>query len=316
MKGAFSRTGSSRKTAYACPPVRAGGTNNRLALGVSTRASTLAELHVTMPTPVSIAFAQGASAYKKYLDSPHGRLRLEIAWRQLSNFVEKAYGPHPRPFHVLDLGCGTGEVALRLAARGHVVTLLDSVAEMLDLAADTLRRMHQRPPIAPAFVHASIEDAPDLFEGKTFDLLLCHTVVEYFPQPESALIPVRSLLKPGGFLSLVTLNGSQEPFRLAIRDHKLDEARKALAGGGAKDSLFGLPRKSMVSDDVRAQLEASGIEVIAHEGIVVFSDYLPSSVLEDDSGFTTLLNLEVEAGTRSPFNELARYLHFWGRRAR
>ncbi|MFQ5962102.1 MAG: methyltransferase domain-containing protein [Candidatus Methylomirabilales bacterium] len=267
-----------------------------------------------MPTPVSIAFAKGASAYQEYLESPHGRLRLEIIWHQLSAFMAKAWGPNPEPVRVLDVGCGTGEVALRLAAQGHAVTLLDSVAAMLDLAKDKLRGMDTPPPIAPCFLHGSLEEASDLLEKRTFDLLLCHTVVEYLPNPESALIPFRSLLSRGGFLSLVTLNDWQEPIRLAVRDRKFDEARGVLAAERTTDSLFGIPRKGMVTDELCTQLEAIGIEVLVHEGILVFADYLPSMALEDPSHFRSLLRLEVEAGTRSPFKEVARYLHLWGRR--
>lgn len=185
---------------------------------------------------------------------------------------------------------------------------------MLDLAKATFETMSPPPAIAPTFLQGSLEEASHLSEQKTFDLVLCHMVLEYLPNPESALIPMRSLLKPGGFLSVVTLNASQEPIRLAVRDRKFDEARRVLVEGGAMDSLFGIPRKGMITDEVCEHLEAAGIDVLAHEGIFVFSDYLSAGVLEDASSSSALLHLEIEAGTRSPFKELARYLHFWGRR--
>jgi S-adenosylmethionine-dependent methyltransferase len=261
-----------------------------------------------------MAFAKGASAYKEYLESPHGRLRLEIIWHQLSDFMAKAWGPNPGRLQILDIGCGTGDVALRLANQGHAVTLLDSVGEILDLAKEKLRERDAPPAIAPRFLRGSLEEAPDLLQKRTFDLLLCHSVLEYLPSPAGTLIPVRSLLNARGFLSLVTLNGSQEPFRLIVRDHKFDEAGRALAGEGAIDSLFGIPRKGMVTEELRTQLEDLGIEVDVHEGIMVFSDYLPPGVLDDPSHFTSLHRLEVEAGSRSPFKEVARYLHLWARR--
>ncbi|MCI0369968.1 MAG: methyltransferase domain-containing protein [candidate division NC10 bacterium] len=268
-----------------------------------------------MSTPISIAFARGAAAYKAYLESPHGRLRLELIWHQLSGFMGKAWGADRRPLQVLDIGCGTGELSLRLAARGHAVVLLDPVEEMLRLAEETARALESPPVIPPRFVHGSLEVAPALFGKSTFDLVLCHTLLEYLPDPRSVLALLRTLLTPGGFLSLVALNRGQEPLRLAIRDGKFEEARRALAGDVPMDSLFGLPRNGMLKDQLQAQLEAAGINSVAHAGIFVFADYLPAGRLEDPASFAPLLRLELEAGGLSPLREIARYLHLWGRRA-
>jgi len=264
---------------------------------------------------MSTAFAKGAPAYQTYLESPHGRLRLEIIWHQLSSFMEKIGGADRSALQVLDIGCGTGEVALRLAALGHAVTLFDSAEEMLHLAKEKAQALESPPIIPPSFLQGSLEEVPDLFERNTFDLLLFHTLLEYLPNPESALVSLRTLLTPGGFLSLVTLNRWQAALRLAIRDGKFDQARRALVGEVPIDSLFGLPRKGMVKDELQTQLEAAGITVVAYEGIFVFSDYLTPEMLEDPSVFKTLLRLELEAGGLSPFREVARYLHLWGGRA-
>lgn len=268
-----------------------------------------------MPTPISMSFAERVSAYEAYLKSPHGRLRTEIVWQQLSRYMAAGWGPKPPPLEILDIGCGTGELALRLAARGHAVTLLDPAKEMLDLAQEKARALDLPQSTLPQFVVGSVEELPDLLKGTVFDLLLCHTVVEYLSTPESAVVPCRLVLKPGGFLSLVSLNRWQEPLRLAIRDRKIDEATRALAGESFTDTVFELPRKAMVADELHRHLESAGIEVIDHQGILVFSDYLPPTMVEDSPHLSTLLRLELETGARSPYREVARYIHLWGRRA-
>ncbi|MFQ5656067.1 MAG: methyltransferase domain-containing protein [Candidatus Methylomirabilales bacterium] len=262
-----------------------------------------------------MTFAKGASAYKTYLESPHGRLRLEIAWHQLSRFTTESWGAKPGPRQVLDIGCGTGEVALRLAAQGHAVTLFDPAEEMLYLAREKAAALDPPLALAPQFLRGSLEEAAELVEKKTFDLVLCHMLVEYLPDPSSSLVLLRPLLRPDGFLSLITINRWQEPLRLGIRDRKFHEAMRALVAEAPMDSLFGLPRSGMVRDELQAQLQATGIDILAHQGIFVFSDYVPPGTLEDPSNFTALLRLETEAGTLSPFKEVARYLHLWGRRA-
>ncbi len=268
-----------------------------------------------MSTPTSMTGAERASAYEAYLKSPHGRLRVEIIWQQLLRFMARAWGPKTTPLQVLDIGSGTGELTLRLAARGHAVTLLDPMKEMLERAEHKAQALETPPKISPRFIAGSVEEASGLLGGKTFDLLLCHTVVEYLPNPESALVLLPSLLHSGGFLSLVSLNRWQEPLRLAIRDRKVDEAQRALAGKAFRDTVFELPRQAMVADELYRRLGSAGIDVVTHEGILVFSDYLPASMLEDPSHIETLLRLELESGARSPYKDVARYLHLWGRRA-
>jgi len=267
-----------------------------------------------MLTPSVMTFGKGASAYKTYLKSPHGRLRLDILWHQLAIFMAKAWGAELPRLRVLDIGCGTGEVALRLAASGHAVTLLDPVEEMLHLARENAQALTPAPAFPPRLIAGTLEEAAALLPHETFDLVLCHTLLEYLPAPFSALPPLSALLSPGGCLSLVALNRWQEPLRLAIRDGKLDEARKALASPGTADSLFGLPRAAMTFEALRSELEAAGIQAVGRAGIFVAADYLEPRDLEEPSHFNALLRLEVEAGARSPFTDIARHLHLWGRR--
>jgi S-adenosylmethionine-dependent methyltransferase len=267
-----------------------------------------------MFAPFVMTFGKGTSAYKAYLEGPHGRLRLEILWHQLESFMVQAWGAEPRRLDVLDVGCGTGAVPLRLAASGHAVTLLDPAEEMLGLARERARTLAPHPVNPPRFIAGTLEEAAALLPNKTFDLVLCHALLEYLPAPLGALRLLSALLRPGGCLSLVVLNQWQEPLRLAIRDGKLDEARKALASPGTADSLFGLPRQAMTFEALRSALEAAGIQVVGRAGLFVAADYLEPRDLEEPSYFDALLRLEVEAGMQSPFMDIARYLHLWGRR--
>ena len=58
-------------------------------------------------------------------------------WRALA---EEAGGPG-----VLDLGCGTGRVAIDLAARGHDVTALDADPELVEQHGVAIERGHREP---------------------------------------------------------------------------------------------------------------------------------------------------------------------------
>src|SRR5947209_10606255 len=80
-------------------------------------------------------FRTGTAKYAGYLDTPEGRLRLDLAFANLQEFLPQA----TRSLHALDLGCGTGAMAVRLARLGLHVTMLDASVPMLDFAKHAAR---------------------------------------------------------------------------------------------------------------------------------------------------------------------------------
>jgi SAM-dependent methyltransferase len=97
---------------------------------------------------------------------------------------------------LLDLGCGTGGHALRLAQRGHLVVGVDRSPEMLAEARAKARREHDA---AVEFKHADIRNV-DL--GQRFDaVVMMFTVLGYQLDDVdlmAALATVRRHLEPGG----------------------------------------------------------------------------------------------------------------------
>jgi 2-polyprenyl-3-methyl-5-hydroxy-6-metoxy-1,4-benzoquinol methylase len=100
----------------------------------------------------------------------------------------------------LDVGCGVGRWSLELAARGHEVTGVDlspymiERAQMTAAAADAARC---------SFV---LGDAITLQLGRTFDLIVCVTVLQHILDPaqaRAALLRLGSHLAPGGTLVLL-----------------------------------------------------------------------------------------------------------------
>jgi SAM-dependent methyltransferase len=113
---------------------------------------------------------------------------LEL-WRTLA---AEARGP------VLDLGCGTGRVALDLAARGHDVTGVDADPELVRALTARARRGGLRVP-----AHAL--DVRSLRLERAFALAIAPMqVVQLLGGPEgrvAMLRSVRSHLDPGGMLA-------------------------------------------------------------------------------------------------------------------
>src|SRR5271165_2872387 len=80
-------------------------------------------------------FQDGAQDYAAYLETPEGRLRADLTFANLQEFLPASAGVNS--LRALDLGCGTGATAVRLAQLGVHVTLLDSSPAMLNMAKRT-----------------------------------------------------------------------------------------------------------------------------------------------------------------------------------
>src|SRR3972149_1150450 len=98
--------------------------------------------------PPTGAFDADAGAYDAYLKPPLGRLRVELTWRSLWRALHRM-GPSAdhlsaEALHVLDIGGGNGEFAVRLAERGLRVTLLDLSTAMLGLAEARRRSLPEQ----------------------------------------------------------------------------------------------------------------------------------------------------------------------------
>ena len=102
------------------------------------------------------------------------------------------------PVDVLDVGTGTGHVALLLAELGYQVIGLDHAEGMLERAR---AKAADIPSDAPTFVHGDAV-APD-FAPASFDAITARYVLWTLRTPERALENWRKLLRPGGVLAAV-----------------------------------------------------------------------------------------------------------------
>lgn len=108
-------------------------------------------------------------------------------WEELA---DEAGGP------VLDLGCGTGRVALHLASRGHRVLGLDSDTGLIDVLAERSRGLP---------VEAEVGDARGFELGAEFGLALAPMqILQLFPDAEAridCLACAAAHVRPGGLVA-------------------------------------------------------------------------------------------------------------------
>lgn len=103
----------------------------------------------------------------------------------------------PAPASVVDLGSGTGSLAVLLAGAGHDVRGVDLSGEMVAAA----RRKAEAAGVAAEFVVGDASAPP--FPASSCDVVLARHVVWALPDQDAALARWVRLLKPGGRLVLV-----------------------------------------------------------------------------------------------------------------
>ena len=220
-------------------------------------------------------------------------------WRSLA---EAAGGP------VLDVGCGTGRVALDLAARGHEVTGLDCEP---DLTAALSRRARERG--LPVDAHTADARSFDLGGGRRFALAIAPMQVaqllggadgraamlacvrrhlapgalaavaladplESIPDDEEPLPPLPDVREEDGWVySSTPINVREQPDGATA----IDRLRQAVSPGGELDESFAVivldaVRPERLEEEARA---VGGFAVRERRQVPATADYVGSSVV-------------------------------------
>jgi ubiquinone/menaquinone biosynthesis C-methylase UbiE len=126
---------------------------------------------------------------------------------------------------VLDVGCGTGAVALRasaaLASKGGAVTGLDANPNMLAIA-----RSYPVPGAQIAWVEFDASELP--FSDWEFDLVLCQQALQFFPDRAASVREMRRVLLQGGRLGLSVWSGIEHQSLMMLIDEAIERHLGAL----------------------------------------------------------------------------------------
>ena len=253
-------------------------------------------------------FAAGEELWRARLGTLRQAVRQEIVTRQLAAHL----GDRPG-LRALDIGCGQGTQALRLARRGHAVTALDGSATLL---ADLGRSLRDEPEAVRDRVRPVLGDAlstAGLFAAGSFDAVLCHGVLMYLPDPVPLLAAIARVTAPGGLVSLLVRNGDA----LAMRPGLLRDwaaAAGAFDGAGYRNRIGVQARADRLSD-LAAALAAAGLEVECWYGVRVFTDAAgDEEPVPGPDAFGLLIDCEERAGRTDPYRSVAALLHVLARR--
>src|SRR5437660_7210967 len=257
--------------------------------------------------PDSDRFQSGADKYVAYLETPEGRLRCDLTFATLQDFL--VLPQSRRSLRGLDLGCGTGATAVRLARLGIHMTLLDSSSAMLDIAKREAREAGVDWRIA--LNHGDAAQVANLFPAGSFDVVLCHNILEYVDDPNAVLSAAAQVLRSDstgiGILSVLVRSRAGEVLKAGIEAGDLGAAERNLTSVWGYESLFGGRVRLFTFDSLQVMMKGASLAVAAERGVRVISDYLPPQISRREE-YERIFELERKLGSRPEFAAVARYI--------
>ena len=146
-------------------------------------------------------------------------LMKRIVWKQLGDIRDKK---------ILDFGSGIGVTANYLAEYNDV-TAIETDEESIEMRwADNQ--------------YTQITGSTDelcKFDDETFDMIICHNVLEYAKDRENIVKEFARILKPDGKISIVKHNRAGRVMQMVVLLNDFDHAHSLLDGNDGMASKYG-----------------------------------------------------------------------------
>src|SRR5690349_3303203 len=198
-----------------------------------------------------------------------GSTRSAVVWAGLESVLGRGEGESR---DVLDIGGGTGGLAVRVGLLGHRVTVVDPSPDAL-AALDRRAREHD---VAVTGRQGDLSTLLEVVGADSAEVVLCHGVLEVVDDPAAALATLAQVLRPGGTLSLLVAQRHAAVVARAMAGH----FQQALAlldptAGPTPPASPGRSGRRFTHDELVGLAEGAGFAVDAVHGIRVFTDLVP-----------------------------------------
>ncbi|MET9677867.1 methyltransferase domain-containing protein [Streptomyces sp. NPDC006482] len=256
-------------------------------------------------------FDTATAGWREWQEAPWGRLRFTVAEANLTRHLGDQDGG--RPLRILDLAGGDGGDAMRLAARGHHVTIVDYAPAML--AAAEARAAAGGLAERVTCVQADVAALPvDLATGR-FDVVLCHNLLAYVDDTAATLARAVAPLRPGGLISVMAINRHSAPLNITVRRMDPAAALAALDDDRLRSAMFDAELTLHTAEEVIPVLQDLGCQDVRHYGIRNFCDYITDDARKyDQAYYDDLERLELATTARHPYPHTARLFQLTARK--
>ena len=223
------------------------------------------------------------------IDNPTWVLMYRLKWMQLDDIIKL------KNLKILDFGSGFGITANYLAKDNEVIAIEareDCIEERI------LENNYTQ-------IQGKSEKLKD-FEDGSFDVIICHNVLEFNPEERCEIVKEFSrLLKAGGILSIIKNNGPGRIVSLVIVNNDIDKAVNLLEGG-SNANVFG---EVVLYEPEELVKWSDNLKIEKILSARTFSGLQPDKVKQEPDWMDKMLKIEMRVADMEPYKSIALFHH-------
>ncbi|MEP4889222.1 MAG: methyltransferase domain-containing protein [Aliiglaciecola sp.] len=224
--------------------------------------------------------------------SSKGKLRHELLVNNLRNYIKL----EDKPLDIIDVGGGTGIMSKVMLEWGHKLTYNDLSADAVAMAKQNLAEFDD-----VRFLCCSLSELPN---QQSYDVVICHAVLEWLESPLDAISSLVTKVKPGGLLSLSFFNKDAHRFGNLLYGN-FDYVAADMKN---KNTVRLNPNNALEPKKVINHLDNLPVKIISSAGIRCFHDYLKDISKQTDE-YENIKAAEIKYGHTEPYKWLGKYFH-------
>ena len=215
------------------------------------------------------------------------RLFKKIVWKQLGDMEGKK---------ILDFGSGEGITANHFAEKNDV-TAIEPSKEMLSNAWKDYEYTQ---------IVGDV-NALSAFKNETFDMIICHNVLEYIDDKAAVVKALARVLKKDGIISIVKHNRAGRVMQMAVLLDDFEKANEILDGKDSTASKFGTIRYYEDNDITKWEAQITVSDIL---GIRTFWDLQQNQQKHGDEAWQEkMLQLELRVSQMQEYKNIAFFHH-------
>lgn len=214
-------------------------------------------------------------------------LMKRIVWEQLGDICNKK---------ILDFGSGIGVTANYLAKDNDVTAIEPDEESVRERWADNQYTQ----------ITGSIDELPK-FDDETFDMIICHNVLEYAKDRENIIKEFARILKPDGKISIVKHNHAGRVMQMVVLLNDFEHAHSLLDGNDGMASKYGAIR---YYEDADIEKWCPELVITKTLGMRTFWDMQQNQEIHKDTDWQEkMVEIEMRVSDMDGYKDIAFFHH-------